>query len=105
MENTTPLPPLVAAVPVQIGPLDNYWLTELVVSLPTVNGEAIATISLLPYCQDGETVTAPLPPLRFVVPNLFSAASTNPDLEAAIASISTAILQWGVANGLFQQSQ
>lgn len=101
-ESTTPLPPLIAAVPVQIGPLDNYWLTELVVSLPTVNGEATATISLLPYQQTGETVTAPLPPVRFVVPDLFSAASTNPDLEAAITAISTAILQWGIDNGLFQ---
>ena len=104
-ESTTPLPPLIAAVPVQIGPLDNYWLTELVISLPVVNGEATATISLLPYQQTGETVTTPLPPMRFVVPNLFSAASTNPDLEAAITGISTAILQWGIANGLFQQSQ
>ena len=102
MENTTPLPPLIATVPVQIGPLDNYWLTELVISLPVVNGEATATISLLPYQQTGETVTAPLPPVRFVVENLFSVASTNPDLEVAIRAISTAILQWGIANGLFQ---
>ena len=101
-ESTTPLPPLVAAVPVQIGPLDNYWLTELVVSLPTVNGEATATISLLPYQQTGETVTTPLPPVRFVVADLFSAASSNPDLEAAITAIFTVIFQWGIANGLFQ---
>ena len=105
MEITTPLPPLIAAVPVQIGPLDQYWLSELVVSLPTINGEATATISLLPYQQTGDTITAPLPPVRFVVPDLFSAASTNPDLEAAITAISTAILQWGIDNGILKPGE
>jgi len=104
-DTTTPLPPLVAAVPVQIGPLDQYWLNELVVSLPTINGEATATISLLPYQQTGDTITAPLPPVRFVVADLFSAASTNPDLEAAITAISTAILQWGINNGILQPGE
>jgi hypothetical protein len=43
--------------------------------------------------------------VRFIVADLFSAASTNPDLEAAITAISTAILQWGINNGILQTGE
>lgn len=99
------IPDFIAKDPIYLGPFNHYWLAELVISLPEIHGEATATISLLPFQQTGETITAPLPPVRFVVSDLFSAASTNPNLEAAITAISTAILQWGIANGLFQSGE
>lgn len=101
-ESTTPvIPEMVAAEPVLVGPFDRYWLTELLVQLPVINGEVTVSATFVAYRMDGnQSITAPLPAVSLRVENVLSLAADDPDLAVAIQSIGQAVLKMGVAQGL-----
>lgn len=101
-QTTTPvIPELIAASPLVIGPFDRYWLSQLIIQLPDIDGEATVTAAFIPYRRDGSVVTSPpIPPVKLTAANLFATAEQDPELLAAIQAIGQAVLKMGVAQGL-----
>lgn len=101
-EATTPaIPEMIAAEPILIGPFDRYWLTELVISLPEIGGEANVSAIFTPYrVADDEITIPPLPPVRLTADNLLEAATQDPDLMLAIQAIGKAVVKMGISQGL-----
>ena len=67
---------------------DRLWIKEVVVSAPSVGGDAEARVFLQRYRVVGDTCEeAPEAPTVLTVPNVLSGADTDTDLADAVAAL------------------
>lgn len=96
------IPTLYAAQPLSISAtFDKIWIKEIVISSPTVGGEAEArvTMQLFRTTEDGVVEESPSEPLRLHVKDLISGAEADPDLENAVAALISYVAKVGVEKG------
>ena len=75
----TPIQPIV--IPEKT--LNKYWVSEIIINAPIPNAEARASISLLPYSDNGDIGQENLK--QFEIESIMQKALSNPDSNIAKA--------------------
>jgi len=83
------IPTLYAAEPLAISAtFDKLWVREIVISSPTVGGEAEARVTLVRFRTTADGVEeAPAEPVRLHLKDLLAGAEADADLAAAVGAI------------------
>ena len=96
------IPTLYAAEPLAISAtFDKLWVREIVISSPTVGGEAEARVTLVRFRTTADGVEeAPAEPLRLHLKDLIAGADADADLASAIGAIMAYVAKAGAAEGV-----
>jgi len=80
---------------------DRLWIKEVVVSAPSIGGDAEARVFLQRYRVVGDACEeAPEAPTVLTVPNVLSGADADTDLAAAVASLVRYVAKAAADKGL-----
>lgn len=80
---------------------DKLWVKELIVSCPTIGGDAEARVFLQRFRTVGDGAEeAPEAPTVMTVPGILSAASSDPDMAEAVAAIMRYVLKEAASQGI-----
>lgn len=96
------IPTLFASEPLAISATyDKLWVREIVISSPTVGGEAEARVTLVRFRSTDDGVEeAPAEPVRLHVKDLLAGADADADLAAAVGALMQYVGKVGVAEGV-----
>ena len=97
------VPTLMAANPTSINAVyDKVWLEEVVVSAPTLGGDATARVRLRKFrtLEDGSGEFAPEGGEWLTVNSLLAGAETDPDLAAVVGSLMAYVAKVGIEQGV-----
>jgi hypothetical protein len=80
---------------------DKLWVREIVISSPTVGGEAEARVTLVRFRTTETGVEeAPAEPIRLHVQDLLAGAETDADLAAAVGALMAYINKIGIEQNI-----
>jgi hypothetical protein len=101
------IPTLFASEPLSISAtFDKLWVREIVISSPTVGGEAEARVTLVRFRTTETGVEeAPAEPVRLHVKDLLAGADSDPDLAAAVGALMNYVAKVGVEQGVVAQPE
>jgi hypothetical protein len=96
------IPTLYASEPLSISATyEKLWVREIVISSPTVGGEAEARVTLVRFRSTDDGVEeAPAEPIRLHVRDLLAGADSDPDLAAAVGALMAYVAKVGVEQGV-----
>jgi hypothetical protein len=96
------IPTLYPSEPLAISAtFDKLWVREIVISSPTVGGEAEARVTLVRFRTTETGVEeAPAEPIRLHVRDLLAGADSDPDLAAAVGALMNYVGKIGVEQGV-----
>jgi hypothetical protein len=97
-----PIPTLLAASPTSINATyDKIWVEELVISAPTLGGDATARVRLRKFrSTDDGGEFAPDAGEWLQVDSLLAGAETDPDLAAVVGSLMSYVAKVGIQQGV-----
>jgi hypothetical protein len=97
-----PIPTLLAASPTSINATyDKIWVEEIVISAPTLGGDATARVRLRKFrsTEDGGEF-APDAGEWLTVDSLLAGAESDPDLAAVVTSLMAYVAKKGIEAGV-----
>ena len=96
------IPTLYSADPLSISATyEKLWVREIVISSPTVGGEAEARVTLVRFRSTETGVEeAPAEPVRLHVRDLLAGAEADADLAAAVGALMQYVAKVGVEQGV-----
>ena len=96
------IPTLYASEPLAISAtFDKLWVREIVISSPTVGGEAEARVTLVRFRSTEDGVEeAPAEPVRLHVRDLLAGADADPDLAAVVTALMRYVAKAGIEQGI-----
>ena len=96
------IPTLYASEPLSISATyEKLWVREIVISSPTVGGEAEARVTLVRFRTTDDGVEgAPAEPIRLHVQDLLAGADADPDLAAAVGALMAYVAKVGIEQGV-----
>jgi hypothetical protein len=96
------IPTLYASEPLSISATyEKLWVREIVISSPTVGGEAEARVTLVRFRTTADGVEeAPAEPVRLHVRDLLAGADSDPDLAAAVGALMAYVGKVGIEQGV-----
>ena len=98
-----PIETLLAASPTSINAVyDKIWVEEIVISAPTLGGDATARIRLRKFrtLEDGTGEFAPDAGEWLTVDSLLAGAESDPDLAAVVGSLMAYVAKVGIEQGV-----
>jgi hypothetical protein len=97
-----PIPTLLAASPTSINATyDKIWVEEIVISAPTLGGDATARVRLRKFrSTDDGGEFAPDAGEWLTVDSLLAGAESDPDLAAVVGSLMAYIAKVGIMQGV-----
>jgi hypothetical protein len=97
-----PIPTLLAASPTSINATyDKIWVEEIVISAPTLGGDATARVRLRKFrSTDDGGEFAPDAGEWLTVDSLLAGAESDPDLAAVVGSLMAYVAKVGVQQGV-----
>jgi len=97
-----PIPTLLAASPTSINATyDKIWVEEIVISAPTLGGDATARVRLRKFrSTDDGGEFAPDAGEWLQVDSLLAGAESDPDLAAVVTSLMAYVAKVGVEQGV-----
>jgi hypothetical protein len=96
------IPTLFSSEPLAISATyDKLWVREIVISSPTVGGEAEARVTLVRFRSTDDGVEeAPAEPIRLHVTDLLAGADADADLAAAVGALMAYVAKVGQQEGV-----
>jgi hypothetical protein len=98
-----PIPTLLAASPTSINATyDKIWVEEIVISAPTLGGDATARVRLRKFrtLGNGTGEFAPDAGEWLTVDSLLAGAESDPDLAAVVTSLMSYVAKKGIESGV-----
>jgi len=97
-----PIPTLLAASPTSINATyDKIWVEEIVISAPTLGGDATARVRLRKFrSTDDGGEFAPDAGEWLQVDSLLAGAASDPDLAAVVGSLMAYVAKIGIQQGV-----